>query len=343
VLHGPSPFRNRKNRSSGYLWNVVGSRNLQNFDPALVAYTFAIIFATWGVVYHYNVWLRKPPTRIYWARGWQLFRQQGILRGLMRVTALGTRYLLGQGFIRQRSGLRWAMHQLIFWGCILAVLITFPLVFGWISFRTLPTDQMMYVVYVYGFPTVQFGARSIIAKLLYHGLDIAAFLVLGGIFLSLWRRMRDRGAQAVQSFAMDFFPIILLFAISVTGLALTASQIWLRGQFYSFLSIIHAIVVIAALLYLPFGKFFHIFQRPAQLGVKLYQRAGQEDSGALCVRCGQRFASRMQIDDLKQVLPQLGFDYRVAGSAGSWEELCPACKRISLSRAQLRLKEQPRG
>lgn len=42
---------------------VVGSRKLQNFDPALVIYTFATIFATWGVVYHYNVWLQKPPTR----------------------------------------------------------------------------------------------------------------------------------------------------------------------------------------------------------------------------------------------------------------------------------------
>jgi NNP family nitrate/nitrite transporter-like MFS transporter len=322
---------------------VVGSRNLQNFDPALVVYTFATIFATWGVVYHYNVWLRKPPTRVYWERGWQLFRQQGMVRNLMRVSALGIRYLLGQGFIRKRSRLRWAMHQLIFWGCILAVLITFPLVFGWISFRTLPNDQMTYVVHVYGFPVLRFGARSLVAELLYHGLDIAAFLVLGGIFMSLWRRMRDRGAQAVQSFQMDFFPIILLFAISVTGLALTASQIWLRGQFYSFLSIIHAIVVIAALLYLPFGKFFHIFQRPAQLGVKLYQRAGEAGPGALCARCGQRFASRMHIDDLRRVLPQLGFDYRIPGPAGSWQELCPACKRITLSRAQLRLKEQPRG
>src|SRR5262249_26981959 len=27
----------------------VGSRNLQNFDPALVIYTFAVVFATWGV------------------------------------------------------------------------------------------------------------------------------------------------------------------------------------------------------------------------------------------------------------------------------------------------------
>jgi NNP family nitrate/nitrite transporter-like MFS transporter len=322
---------------------VVGSRNLQNFDPALVAYTFAIIFTTWGVVYHYNVWLRKPPTRIYWERGWQLFRRQGVLRGLTRVGALATRYLLGQGFIRRRSRLRWAMHQLIFWGCILAALITFPLVFGWISFRTLANDQMTYVVYVYGFPTLHFGVRSVIAELLFHGLDIAAFMVLGGIFLSLWRRMRDRGAQAVQNFAMDFFPIILLFAISVTGLALTVSQQWLRGQFYSFLSILHAIVVIAALLYLPFGKFFHIFQRPAQLGVKLYQRAGESDPGTQCARCGQRFASRMHIDDLKRVLPQLGFDYGIAGPAGYWQELCPACKRISLSCAQLRLKEESRG
>ncbi len=60
---------------------------------------------------------------------------------------------------------------------------------------------------------------------------------------------------------------MLLFAIAVTGLALTASQWWLEGQYYSFLAILHAITVITALLYLPFGKFFHIFQRPAQLGV----------------------------------------------------------------------------
>jgi NNP family nitrate/nitrite transporter-like MFS transporter len=61
-------------------------------------------------------------------------------------------------------------------------------------------------------------------------------MVLCGVFLALWRRLRDQGAQAVQSFAMDFFPLILLTAISVTGLALTASTMWLRGSFYDFLS-----------------------------------------------------------------------------------------------------------
>src|SRR4029434_987767 len=176
-------------------------------------------------------------------------------------------------------------------------------------------------ILVYGFPVQTFRLHTLLAELIFHGLDISAILVLGGIGLSLWRRFRDRGAQAVQSFAMDFWPIILLFAISVTGLALTVSTLWLRGAFYGFLSILHAITVIAALLYLPFGKFFHIFQRPAQLGVKFYQEAGEKDNGAKCARCGHGFASRMHIDDLKTVLPQLGFDYSMPGPAGNWQEL----------------------
>ena len=315
---------------------VVGSRNLQSFDPALVIYTFAVVFATWGVLYHYNVWLEKPPTRVYWQRGWELFRREGVLRSLPRLIGLTGRQIVAQPFIRHRSTLRWVMHQLLFWGCMLAVAITFPLVFGWIYFRT-PVDQMTYVTYLFGFPAMSFGLGTITAELLFHGLDIAAVLVLGGIALALWRRFRDEGPMATQTFIMDFFPLILLFAISVTGLALTASQWWLEGKFYSFLAILHAITVVAALLYLPFGKFFHIFQRPAQLGVKLYQRAGAADAGALCVRCGARFASRMHIDDVKKVLPEMGFNYRMA-DGGTWQDLCPSCKRRTLSTAQLRIK-----
>lgn len=316
---------------------VVGSRNLQYFDAALVIYTFAVVFATWGVLYHYNVWLQKPPTRVYWERGWELFRRDGLIRGVPRLLALTSTQILAQRFIGQRSTLRWITHQLLFWGCVLAVAITFPLVFGWISFRT-PVDQMTYVVYLFGFPAGSFHLGTIVAELLFHLLDISAVLVLGGVALVLWRRLRDKGAQAIQSFAFDFFPLILLVAISVTGLALTASQWWLEGEFYSFLAILHAITVIGGLLYLPFGKFFHIFQRPAQLGVKFYQRAGEAGPRAACARCGQRFSSEMHLGDLERVLPELGFDYRLAGDAGTWQRLCPACKRISLSRAQLRMK-----
>ena len=322
---------------------VVGSRNLQNFDPALVIYTFAVVFAMWGVVYHYNVWLEKPPTRVYWDRGWQLYRERGVIRSLFRVGKLAATHLAAQRFIAHRSRLRWWMHQCLFWGCMLAVAITFPLVFGWIHFRTLAGDQLTYVTYLFGFPMGSFRLHTLQAFLIFHGLDISAILVLTGIALSLWRRMTDRGARTLQQFGMDFLPIILLFAISVTGLALTVSQEWLRGSAYSFLAILHAITVIAALLFLPFGKFFHIFQRPAQLGVKLYQEAGLTDAGASCPRCGQRFASKMHIDDLRTILPQLGFDYAMPGPAAHWQALCPACKRKSLSTAQLRIKEESRG
>ena len=321
---------------------LVGSRNLANFDPALVIYTFAVIFATWGVVYHYNVWLEKPPTRLYWERGWQLLHTRGI-GGIITIIRTSATHLVGQRFIHRRSALRWWMHQCIFWGCLLAMAITFPLVFGWIAFRSRPDDQMIYVTYLFGFPAGEFRIRTLVSSLLFHGLDIAAVLVLAGIGLSMWRRMRDQGAQPLQSFAMDFFPLTILFAISITGLALTVSQEWLRGTAYSFLSILHAITVVAGLLYLPFGKFFHIFQRPAQLGVKLYQEGGDAGEGALCARCGQRFASKMHIDDLRGVLTQVGFDYQIGGTAGHWQALCPACKRKTLAGVQLRAKGQSHG
>ena len=322
---------------------VVGSRNLRNFDPALVIYTFAVVFAAWGVIYHYNIWLDKPPTRLYWERGWELFRRRGILRSLMRVGSLAGTHLAAQTFIARRSRLRWWMHMCLSWGCMLAVAITFPLVFGWIHFGTLPGDQLVYVTYVFGFPMGSFHLHTAVAWLLFHGLDISAVLVLAGIALSLWRRMLDQGARTLQQFGMDFLPIILLFAISVTGLALTISQEFLRGTAYSFLAILHAITVIAALLFLPFGKFFHIFQRPAQLGVKLYQDAGAEDPGALCVRCGERYASRMHVEDLRTILPRLGFQYEMAGPAGNWQNLCPPCKRKSISMAQMRINTQANG
>jgi NNP family nitrate/nitrite transporter-like MFS transporter len=322
---------------------VVGSRNLQNFDPALVIYTFAVVFAAWGVIYHYNVWLEKPPTRLYWDRGWELFRRRGVFRSLVRVVQLAATHIFAQRFIAHRSRLRWWMHICLFWGCLLAVAITFPLVFGWIHFRTAPGDQSTYITYLFGFPAGSFRLHTVTALLLFHGLDISALLVLTGIALSLWRRMTDEGARTLQQFGMDFLPVILLFAISVTGLALTVSQEWLRGSAYSFLAIIHAVTVIGALLYLPFGKFFHIFQRPAQLGVKLYQDAGLEDPGAICARCGERFASRMHIDDLRAVLPQVGFDYSMPGQAGHWQALCPPCKRKTLAIARMRLTQNAGG
>jgi len=322
---------------------VVGSRNLQNFDAALVVYTFAVVFSAWGVSYHYAVWLQKPPTRRFWERSLELVRRFGLVRSAAMVGETAATHLLAQTFIAKRSKLRWWMHFCLFWGCLSAVAITFPLVFGWIHFTSSPDDQLTYITWLFGFPVSSFEVHTVVSFLLFHGLDFSAILVLTGICLALWRRMRDEGALSLESLSVDFLPLILLFAISVTGLALTASAMWLRGTLYHFLAILHAITVIGALLYLPFGKFFHIFQRPAQLGVKLYKKAGDMDGGALCPRCGGEFASQMQIDDVRAVLTQLGFDYTTGGPAKHWQALCPPCKRKSIALSQLKVKEQFHG
>src|SRR5436305_2170668 len=52
---------------------VLGSRDLAHFDAALVGYTFATLFATFVIAYRYAMWLQRPPTALYWRRGWQLF------------------------------------------------------------------------------------------------------------------------------------------------------------------------------------------------------------------------------------------------------------------------------
>src|SRR3970040_841716 len=116
--------------------------------------------------------------------------------------------------------------------------------------------------------------------------------------LAFRRRMIDHGAVTLQQFGQDLLPLILLFAISVTGLLLTASYTWLKGYAYDFLAILHAATVIVTLLYLPFGKLFHIFQRPAQLGVSFYKDAGRRGDPLPCGRCGEPHAPALMVRDL---------------------------------------------
>jgi hypothetical protein len=145
--------------------------------------------------------------------------------------------------------------------------------------------------------------------------------------------MIDHGAVAVQQFGQDILPLLLLFAISVTGLMLTASYTWMRGYAYEFLAVLHAATVIVTLLWLPFGKLFHVFQRPAQLGVGFYKDAGARGHQAVCRRCGQPFASLAMVRDLTKVEQELGFRYEL-GDQGHYQEVCPRCRRALFGLAQ---------
>ena len=312
----------------------IGSDRLVWFDAALIGYLFGIIFMVFGVAYRYTVWIKRPPTAMLHRRGREAFgRRSG--RSLAALPGLVISHLLAQGFIRRRSKTRWAAHQLVFWGCILAALITFPLTLGLLHFESVGQQGDRYQVYVSRIATIQFDAESLIGWFMYHGLDVAAVLVLGGVFIFLRRRLRDPGALATER-GGDFLALAGLFAVSVTGLFLTVSSTWLDGQFYSALNTLHALTVILGLMYIPFGKFFHIFQRPANLGVAYYKRANAEGEPAVCRRCGDEFASAQQMADLKQILPQLGFDYATGEGAdgGNYQDTCPRCRRASVTLAQ---------
>ena len=106
------------------------------------------------------------------------------------------------------------------WGCILAAVITFPLVFGWVHFALNGNDFERYRAVVFGFETFSFRVDSLVGALIFHGLVWSAFLVIGGVMLAMRRRMRDRDAAALQQFGEDVVPLVLLFGISVSGLML---------------------------------------------------------------------------------------------------------------------------
>jgi hypothetical protein len=312
-----------------------GSAQLAHFDPALIAYTSATVFATFGIVYRYSVWLQKPSTKLYWRKGWQLFLRPGKLPGNVAwLVRLFWRNIVAQTFIDRRSHLRWTAHFLMSWGCIVAVMVTFPLVFGWVHFEADPLDPAAYRAFVFGIHTGTFPSTSLVGWVTFHVLDFCAVAVIVGMALAFRRRMYDKGAMTIQQFGMDFVPLILLFAVSVTGLMLTASAMWMHGHSYSFIALLHAFSVILTLLYLPFGKFFHIFQRPANLGVQFYKREGEATEQALCRRCGSEYASRMHVEDLKLVLEQLGLDQNF-DDGFHYQEICPACRRKNLAVHQL--------
>jgi NNP family nitrate/nitrite transporter-like MFS transporter len=329
---------------------VVGSRNLKDFDWALTTYAVGSVFAAFAVVYRYAVWSQRPPTRMYLKRGVQAFfarkplkpRKQRRLSLPRNAATLGKLLLdnfVLQRFITRRSKERWIMHACLSWGGMLAFAITFPLVFGWIHFESLPDNAEMYQVYFAGFAMEQFHVHSVSGWLHFNLLNISAVVLLVGLALSVKLRMTDKGEFATQTFADDVFPVLILLAVCITGLMLTVSAKFLAGSGFQFIGMAHAASVIGLLLYLPFGKLFHIIQRPLSLGVSFYRDAGERDGAANCRRCGEAYASQLQIDDLKTVLDELGFNYRYATPSGElhYQEICPACRRRLLALNQGRM------
>lgn len=323
----------------------LGSEKLHQFDSALVGYMVAIVALTFAVVARYARWLRMPSTRRYWRRGWQLALSPSAFKELPALLPRAVAgQLLGQGFIRRRGWMRWIAHQCLFWGVIGATLITFPLVFGWLAFRLAPDSIDHYTVYVFGFATIDIPTSGFIGWSAYHALDYTAVLVIVGASLFLWRRFRDREVFSTQSLGYDMAPLVALMVISVTGLLLTFDSMYLEGEHYDVISVVHMAVVVFSLVFIPFGKFFHVLQRPASVGIQLYTEVNTRAGRQACASCGEPLASPVFLGDLRDTLDELGQDYRLAGvtaPAGResvplpshLSELCPRCKRVARGRA----------
>jgi hypothetical protein len=81
------------------------------------------------------MWIQRPPTRMYWRRGWAAFlRPHLLLRNRATLVKRFVVEVVATRFIFRRGVERGLAHWLIMWGCIIAAAITFPLVWGWIHF-----------------------------------------------------------------------------------------------------------------------------------------------------------------------------------------------------------------
>lgn len=312
----------------------LGSGNFSRFDAPLAAYAAATVFAAFGMAYRYTMWVQRPPTWAYFKTTWKLFlRPKRLASNCLKLVGLLWNDIVAQKFIGKRSATRWMAHLCLAWGCIVAFLITIPLSWGWVQFGT---DHGNYVIEVMGFRQFAFPPHSVLGFLIFNGLNISAVMVLAGVALAMHRRLFEHGAQSVQTLAADLIPLFLLFSVAITGLMLTASYRLMAGQNFSFLSLLHAFTVVLLLLYMPFGKLFHVIQRPAQLGVAYYKEEGEHGKQAVCIRSGEAYQSQMHHDDLAKVMRELGFDF------GTHQDLSPREKRklIALNQATV-LGEKP--
>ena len=89
-------------------------------------------------------------------------------------------------------------------------------------------------------------------------------------------------------------------------------------------------VVVLSLIFIPFGKFFHVIQRPATVGVHMYKRTSQEREGIVhCARCGAPLEGAAFVRNLQETMDELGLKYR------ELIETCPRCKRLERGQAYL--------
>ncbi|HLO03372.1 MAG TPA: MFS transporter [Symbiobacteriaceae bacterium] len=257
------------------------------------------------------------------------------------ITATFWNILLNR-FIIRRSVWRGVQHMFLMWGILISFAITIPLTFGWMHFEAV--NEHTYTVVAMGIPVVTMPVHGILAGLVYHGLTTGAVLTLIGGSMMLLRRLVDKDAKVDQRVNYDLFPLYLIMAVTVTGLALTISHMWAEGWAYPVISIIHQITVVFLLLYLPFGKLFHIPMRALSVAADVYHEVGAHEGLLHCARCQKAYAVASQVRDVVNVLAESGLSLKAPDGETYLAEYCPQCRRVLraliYSRRELRPEER---
>lgn len=313
---------------------VVGW-SLFEFDRALFTYAQALIVSFALIVYRFSIWVHRPPTKAVFRQAWDSWKSaENRLALVAHVVRRGVGYFGLNVFVWKRGLNRWGAHWPIALGCVMAFAIVLPLIFGWVWFETRSSDFSLYTVMVLGVPVRTISVDSFEAFVAFHGLVWASFPVIVGCVVSLWRRLHDRGDQAVQTVVNDFLPPVVLLLISVTGLLMTVSYSFLEGAFHEPLAQVHMLIVCGTLLWLPYSKLFHVPQRSLKLAHMVCEHAAESSGSVCCSRCGEEFATRQQVENLIAVQKELGYRYELEGAASHYQMVCPQCRRASLVLAQ---------
>ena len=324
---------------------LVGSRSLQKFDAALVAYLFGTLFAIFGIVYRYTVWIQRPPTKTYFKRSIKALLSKEFLHFSWFSIQEFFKNIVFQNFIIRRGKKKGIAHLMMAIGCTMAFAITIPLTFGWIHFTLVPDTGLnpnvedIYTAHFFGFEVFNFPVKSIVGFFTFGALNWCSVLVIIGATYFLQKRLKDPGLIATQTFEGDILPLLLLILVSLTGLGLTLDYEFMHGKAYEFIAVTHAFFVIVFLIWMPFGKFFHIIQRPAQIGAHIYKEVGKQKGMQVCKQTGEEYTTQLHVSDLKEITKAVGFNL-CDENDNSLLDYSPEGKRDLLAIAHLKARQE---
>jgi|GEM_PF-689912 len=297
--------------------SFIGTRMFTHIDLNLYGYMVGTVVFLGGFFYRFIAWGERPPTKIIIKKGLKL-----LFRKSTPKTA--TEQLVTYKFIWNRGIFRWGQHVLIGFGCIISCMVTFPLVFGWMYFTM--SENGFYTVVAMGIDLFTVEADGILAWFFYNALNISAIMVITGVCMALYRRLKNMQARAEQTFVYDFLPLYLLLFVSITGLLLTFSNVFLAGWGHPVMSLIHQFSVVVTMIYLPFGKLAHVPFRPLSVFARNYREHYAEQSMKMCKVCQTPFVSTEQSEDVINVLKENHIQFQMEDGF-HLAELCLPCRR----------------